>query len=136
MAHKKKKNEEDFDFAQVMKFSFLSTAVSFLVIGGILLLLSLLMSFYDVPSVVLSVIILMLTVFMGFLCGYLCSRRIRRKGIVVGVICGLVLSIVVLFVDLCVYGDFHISVFTKLPVLLVASSIGGVIGVNRKRKYR
>ena len=136
MSRKKKTNEEEFDFAEVMKATLLSSIVSILLVGIILLLLSLLMSFYDVPQVVLSISILFLTVLLGFFCGYLCAKRVRKKGIFVGVICGIVLSVMILFVDLCAYGDFTVSVFTKLPVILVASSIGGVIGVNRKRKYR
>lgn len=136
MSHKKKANEEEFDFAEVIKFTFFSAAVSILLVGAVLLLLSFLMSFYDVPQVVLAIAVLLLTVLLGFSCGYLCAKRVRKKGIFVGVICGVVLSVLILFVDLCAYGDFTVSVFTKLPVILVASSIGGVIGVNRKRKYR
>lgn len=80
MSRKKKTNEEEFDFAEVMKATLLSSVVSILLVGIILLLLSLLMSFYDVPQVVLSISILFLTVLLGFFCGYLCCKTGAEKG--------------------------------------------------------
>lgn len=133
---RKNVNDGELDFKEVIKYAAISAGIAIAVVFGLIALFAILMTKVDLPSIALTVISIFLTAFAGFVGGYLSSRMYQRKGIVMGVVSGILICLVILFVALCAYGDFQASVFSKLPVVLAASTIGGVFGVNRKRKYR
>ncbi len=54
-----------------------------------------------------------------------------------GMVCGICLFAILSLARLMVYGgDFGIAALTKLVAVLLAGSIGGVVGVNKRKKCR
>ncbi len=69
----------------------------------------------------------------ALLAGFLCAKKGRGRGIILGALASLPLIAIFLLVP---YFLYETSVSAKLllsaPVLLIASSVGGILGANRR----
>lgn len=81
--------------------------------------------------------VLLLLAFSSFLCGYITQKRTKEKGIKVGAISGFILASAVLVLKIIIAGLKDISYFVVvLPIIITAaSSFGGIIAANRKKRY-
>ena len=74
----------------------------------------------------------------GFNSGFLSSKKLKKKGILNGFVCGMFLYLIVLIISLF-FRESGVTSNTLYRFLLtiIASMMGGVIGVNfkSKRKY-
>lgn len=96
-----------------------------------------LMSVRDLPhSVVVPMSILAVTA-GTILSGYCCARILREKGLLWGLCCGTVLFLLAFFCELMLLGQpIGILALYKFIIYAASGMIGGVLGVNQKRKVK
>ena len=95
----------------------------------LLTFMSVVMQFRDLPQ--------MLITLGGLVAGYVSAAFSRERGMLVGVCCGICMFLLLAFTNLTVNGpDFCAVAFTKLAAVLFASALGGVVGVNKRKKFR
>jgi putative membrane protein (TIGR04086 family) len=71
----------------------------------------------------------------GLASGLCCARIMRRKGLLYGAVCGALLTVIVLIVGLILDdGGFGVPTLFKALVLLLPAMLGGVLGVNARRR--
>ena len=128
------------DTKNVVKFS-RSLAVS-VVVGVVLTFIILcafaaLMSVRDLPhSAVVPMSILAVSA-GTILSGYCCARILREKGLLWGLGCGTVIFLMAFFCELMLLGQpIGILALYKYIIYAASGMIGGVLGVNKKRKVR
>ena len=70
----------------------------------------------------------------SFVSGYIFARQIGEKGLKQGAICGAVYFLIFLIVSLAFGNRFGTLAVIKAVIITIAASLGGVYGVNRKKK--
>jgi len=71
----------------------------------------------------------------AFFAGFACTRMTRRSGLAYGLLCGLILSGVVLLAGMIAgIGGVGIHGIFRVVFIMLSSMIGGVMGVNMRRK--
>ena len=78
------------------------------------------------------------TACIGAFCGGYFSARIKKNaGLAMGAICALVIFLVLLLVGISFEGDnFSTVSLLRLGVMLISGAIGGVLGVNKRRRRK
>lgn len=101
----------------------------------LLLALAVVMSLQDVPQLAVDMLALLTFLVGGFVAGLVCSGFSREKGLLLGVCCGAVMFLI-LTVATVILGQpgFGMAAVAKLAAVLCAAALGGVIGVNRRKK--
>lgn len=103
----------------------------------LLLLMSALMGMRDMPQASVSLFATISFVAGGFLAGYVTAALSQEKGLLLGLCCGCILFIVLICAGMAVNSSAPgMQAFTKFLAVLLASAIGGVLGVNKKKKFR
>lgn len=70
-----------------------------------------------------------------FVAGFVSAKIMRRKGLIIGFLTGLMFLVVLFVSTLTFSGDaFNAETITKFIVLLVAALLGGMLGVNSKKR--
>lgn len=118
--------------------------VIFGVLGGSLvtILLTLICSFIllmsgKLPYELLDYITLAFAGLGAFAGGYIASRIIKSAGLVWGAITGLIMFIIVFIAGFSNQnGGITMLTLYKLLIILLCSSLGGIIGVNKKDKLK
>lgn len=68
---------------------------------------------------------------------FVAAKRHRRDGLKTGLLCGAVIFGAALLGGLIFVRSFSVGgFFTKLLIILICSSLGGIIGVNYPRRFR
>lgn len=103
----------------------------------ILLLMSVLMGMRDLPQATVSLFATLSFVAGGFLAGYVTAYFAQEKGLFLGLCCGAILFLVLVCAGMAVSGGAPgMQALTKFLSVLFASAIGGVLGVNKKKKFK
>lgn len=72
-----------------------------------------------------------------FAAGYTAAKRRGRQGMKTGLTCGIIIFAAVFLGGLIFVRSFSAGgLFTKLLIILICSSIGGIFGVNSPRRFR
>ncbi|MDE6763142.1 MAG: TIGR04086 family membrane protein, partial [Oscillospiraceae bacterium] len=72
-----------------------------------------------------------------FAAGFTAAKRRGRQGMKTGLVCGIIIFSAVLLGGLIFVRSFSAGgFFTKLLIILICSSIGGIFGVNSPRRFR
>lgn len=72
-----------------------------------------------------------------FAAGFTAAKRRGRHGMKTGLMCGVIIFLAVLLGGLIFVRSFSAGgLFTKLLIILICSSIGGIFGVNSPRRFR
>ncbi|MCI8502190.1 MAG: TIGR04086 family membrane protein [Oscillospiraceae bacterium] len=136
MGRRKKQPKNSTGFYGNLKIVLLSVLAAAAVIAVLTALFALVMSMVTVPAVVLSGVVVLQLMLAGFASGYLAAKSIRKNGLRVGVICGAVLSVLLFLLSGILFDSVGWQIITKMLVVTAAASIGGVLGVNSRKKYR
>ena len=90
----------------------------------------------DVPAMLISPVTVFLLAFGNFCGGFAAAKICGEKGFFCGALSGILFFIIAwIFGAVFEYSGFGISAFIKLIMVVIASSFGGIIGVNYiKRK--
>lgn len=138
----KGKGNADFDSKGGFSHLILSMAKAalfgFVTASAILMILSCLAVFYDIPDMVLNYIIIAVSLVCLFIVGYKAAAYNSKNGLVTGILTGLSYT-VLLYAAACVlWNSVHFS--PEMIVDLLAGSaisgLGGFMGVNRRAKNK
>ena len=103
----------------------------------LLLIMSAVMGLRDIPQSAVSLIATLIFVLGGFVAGYVSAAFAREKGMLLGLCCGACLFVILSLASLAVDGGgFGMVALTKLAAVLLAAALGGIIGGNRRKKFR
>lgn len=112
-----------------------SSLIGVVIMLGVVLLLSVLMSKVDIPEQVVTVMSSISLCIGAYSAGYIASRRRRQNGLVLGMITGVIVYCLVFFLGVMfAKTSITFNAFTKFIMVLICSAIGGVLGVNSKAK--
>ncbi len=101
----------------------------------VLLLSALVMSRVDLPQSAVPLLSTGALMIGSFVAGYVSAWLIRSNGLVWGLLCGFLIFFVCMFCELfLMQGEVGELALYKMAICAVASMIGGVLGVNKKRK--
>lgn len=114
-------------------FSALMTG--FLVLMGCLFLFSLIVSKIDMPDAAITVMSTVSLCAGAYAGGFCCAKKRRKNGLVSGVLTGFSMFVVIFLISLIFARTaVSISAFSKLMWAVVFGAVGGVLGVNSKRR--
>ena len=94
------------------------------------------MSFASLPDTFLTAAAIAVLVASGFVGGYFAAKKLWKDGLRIGLLCGLVLCAVVLLLSVLLYRCFAWQFLFKVLVVASSAALGGVLGVNSRKKYR
>ena len=100
-----------------------------------LCLISLFLAAADISSGAVPTLSLVSIVTGAFLGGFFAARRVEERGLLTGLIVGAALLVLFLAIGLFV-GPVTPALLTKGIAILLGASLGGVFGVNRRRRIR
>ena len=94
-----------------------------------------LMSVRDLPHSAVVPMSILAVAAGTILSGYCCARILRERGLLWGLCCGTLIFLLTLFCELMLLGQ-PIGILALYKDIIYAASgmIGGVLGVNKKRK--
>lgn len=103
----------------------------------VLLLMSVLMSVQNIPQFAVGPMASFAFAAGGLVAGFCCARILRENGLVHGAVCGAALTVIVLLAGLAL-GDngFGIPALFKIAFVMLSAMLGGVLGVNSKRRKK
>ena len=89
----------------------------------------------DVPAMLISPVTVIFLAFGGFCGGFASAKFSGEKGLVCGLISGLIFFVLIwIFGTFFEKSGFGISAAIKALMIAAAGSLGGIFGVNYKRK--
>ena len=96
------------------------------------------MSIRDIPQSFISLLSILSFVVAGFAAGYFGAIFSKERGLLVGLFCGACLFVLLLIAGLAAgkMDGFGVQGFTKLAAILFASALGGILGVNKRKKFK
>ena len=101
----------------------------------VLLLLAAVLAATDVPKAAITPLAVVAAAVGAFIGGIVAARMAREKGLLLGAACGLVLFLLVLIAGFAVLKDIRGSyAVIKLLVLIACGSVGGILGVNARKR--
>jgi putative membrane protein (TIGR04086 family) len=69
--------------------------------------------------------------------GFCCARIVRKNGMMCGFVSGAIFSLVLLILSFTVPGNSPgLGAFLKVAMALLSAMIGGVLGVNSKKRKK
>ena len=109
-----------------------------LITAAALLLLTAFVALCGMPEGVIIPCARAATFLCVFSAGLFTSRKMRRGGYLSGIVSGLIYFVVMLILSFVLLGKFEIGANTlkMLVISVVAGVIGGITGVNLKRKKK
>lgn len=110
-----------------------------LIQGITLLLLSVLFSlityYLDLDIEILKRFTYIIVVFVSFISSFFVTKKVKNNGILVGIISQVPLFIYLLITVIVSGGNFADFGF-KFLLILIFGAIGGILGVNKKEKFK
>ena len=103
---------------------------------GFLLLFAFILTLRDIPLVLINPLAVLAVALGSFTAGFCCAKLIGQKGMWWGCVCGAILFCLLFLTSLAYSGDIGLMALTKLIIVLACSMIGGVIGVNSRKRCR
>ena len=133
-----KSHKED---SSAMVKRFLRPVVIGAVVGAlcctlVLIIMAAIVASQDIPKAVITPMAIVAGAAGSFFGGFTAARIAKERGLLIGGACGLLLFILVVIVGFAFLKEIRGAyILVKLAVMLICSAVGGVIGVNlRKRR--
>ena len=116
----------------------ISSTVSLILTFILFILCSIFTALNIIPDGGIRVTVLIITCIAAFIGGYLTSRNVYEYGLFNGLATGILyfLMLYILSVIMTFSFAFNGELFKSLIFILVASAIGGVVGINSKAQRR
>jgi len=122
--------------SKYIKSSLISIAFGELATIMALMLFSFAMAKIDVSVGGTNAIIIIAAALGGIVAGYLNGNLLKHKGIISGGVCGVVMCFILLIIKMIFLTPIPTGLTVlKLLAILIASAIGGIMGVNKKPKH-
>ena len=110
------------------------------VIGGVvttllLLLMAAVLTVKDIPQVAVAPLATASAAIGAFAGGFTAAKIARQQGLLLGALCGVLLYALVFLTGLTHAGDMQATgVLIKWAILIACGAVGGIVGVNLKRR--
>ena len=125
------------NFSKQYKAIGLSCLLGILSIFAILLLCAWVMSMVDLPHSAVAPLSILSIVAGCLLAGFLSARILKAGGMLCGLLCGTVIFLFVLGAELLVMGgEVGLLALYKYISCIASGMIGGILGVNQRRRIR
>lgn len=114
-----------------------SCLMGIIITAAMLFIAALIISSVDFPQSGIAPLAIGASVAGCFAAGFLCGRITKGGGLLYGLVCGLVIFFLCLLCEVSFMGgEMGILALYKLVVCVTSAMIGGVLGVNKRRKVR
>lgn len=101
-----------------------------------LLLFSFIMTKFDASDGIVSAMSSIALCVGSYTASFLAASRQRKNGLLTGILCGVVVFVLTFLIGVVFMKvSLSMGVFSKLVMLLVCGAIGGIIGVNSKKRF-
>ncbi len=128
-----RKNPSFFD--RCLRPFLVGVGVGLLVCFALLMLAAVLIEAVDVPGSAVFPIAVAAAGVGAFVAGFIAAAMAKQRGLLCGALCGLVLFLLILLAGFTRYAGIDGGITAiKLAVLVIAGSVGGILGVNRRKK--
>lgn len=112
-----------------------SSFIGMIIVIVFLLVFSFFMTKFDAPAVVISVMSSLALCIGAYTGGYIAARRRKQNGLIMGILAGISVYCIIFLLGLILAKtSMSMGFFSKLIMTLICGAIGGIIGVNSKRK--
>lgn len=89
------------------------------------------------PQSILQIMVLVIVSISAFFSGFIAAKISHERGFFFGALAGLILYLLFFVCGLIVSNDsITIAALTRLLIMVIIGSIGGIIGVNKKSKTK
>ena len=114
----------------------IGTGIGMLFSSLTIVLMALVLSVGDIPAMLIAPATVFAIAFGGFIGGFVSARLCGEKGLVCGMISGVIFVLFLwIFGTIFSSGEPGVGIVIKTLLLILAGSLGGIIGVNYiKRK--
>ena len=103
----------------------------------LLAVMALVMSIGDIPQGLVFMLASIAFWLGGLAGGFFCACLSKERGLLLGLCCGLILSAICLLASLTMGGpNWGGAAIARFVAMLFACALGGVLGVNRRKKVR
>ena len=101
----------------------------------VLLVMAAVMAAQNIPKAAITPMAIVAAAFGSFIGGIVAAKISGEKGLLYGAVAGLQLYVVVIIAGFSVLQDVRgATILIKLAVMVCSSAVGGIIGVNMKRR--
>lgn len=101
----------------------------------ILLLFAAILAAQDIPQMAVTPMAVVAAAVGAFIGGLVCARTAGSRGLIFGAACGALLYLVVMIFGFAMLKDIRgVYALVKLLIMIGSAAIGGVIGVNTKKR--
>lgn len=130
-----KRGDQQGELIRYAKAILVSVLIGEAVTMGMLFLFSLIICKIELPPAVTDVLVVLAAAVGAFASGYLCGKVAKEKGLLLGLVCGGVMLAILLLFSL----GFHqpstpVYSCVKAALVLSGAMLGGILGVNRRKK--
>ncbi|MDD2363056.1 MAG: TIGR04086 family membrane protein [Oscillospiraceae bacterium] len=114
---------------------FIGTAFGILCCLVVLLLFALLMAACDIPQAAVTPMAVIAAAVGAFFGGFICAKAAGSRGLIYGAACGGLMYLLILIAGFSLLSDVRgWYALIKLLVVVTSAAIGGVYGVNFRRR--
>lgn len=109
-------------------------------VGGIvttllLILMAVGMALKDIPQGIVTPLATAAAAIGSFIGGLTAARIAKRQGLLIGALCGALLYALIWLTGVGHVGDMQASsIFIKWAILIACGAVGGIVGVNLRRR--
>ena len=80
-----------------------------------------------------AIILFIFNIILFFILNYINAHKAKKRGLIEGIILGFILIVIIFIIKLLLFNNsINIATFLYYLILLVASLLGGMFGVNKK----
>jgi len=101
-----------------------------------LLLFCFVLSKKDIPLMLINPFAALLIAAASFISGYIAAKTIKQRGMAVGAGCGAIIFFFLAIISFMSSFKVGLLAVIKLAISLLSGAIGGILGVNSKRKRK
>ena len=133
----KPKNVNDAPMLDLLKKMAIATLVGAVSTFIVLCAMALILSVKDIPTTAVSAMSSTAAGIGALAAGFAAAKLYKRRGAIIGAAAGAVLFIVIFIASLIITGTaLSVSVLLRLVLMLLASTVGGIIAVNMRPRRK
>ena len=125
-------------FVPGLLFMLKSVFLSYCISVVLLFVAALIATFQAFSDQTISVIVNIITALGVSMCGFFAGRHFNSKGLIFGALSGIIYSSLLCLIGNLISHTFHFGTnsVTALIIGLICGAVGGIVGINTKRKRR
>lgn len=114
-------------------FNYLKLIVIFLIFELFISFISSLLNLIGLNTGITTITVFIFNILLFFILGYKNSKLYLKKGYLEGILLGFILIIVMFLLKIILFdSNFQTSTFIYYAILLIITTLGGMIGINKK----